>query len=70
MRRCGGAGRIWGQRSGGGGAITYVGKESPAGAWLVQRIDATSGLVVRYASVVTTQARGDELCGGLGGRAG
>lgn len=33
------------------GALTYVGKESPAGAWLVQRIDATSGLVVRYASV-------------------
>jgi hypothetical protein len=33
------------------GALTYVGKESPAGAWLLQRIDATSGLVVRYASV-------------------
>lgn len=34
------------------GALTYVGKESAAGAWLVQRIDATIGLVVRYASVV------------------
>lgn len=31
--------------------ITYVGKESQAGAWLVQKVDTTSGVVVRYASI-------------------
>lgn len=38
------------------GALTYVGKESPAGEWLVQRIDATSGLEIRYAAVANNPA--------------
>ena len=38
------------------GAITYVGKESAAGAWLVMSIDATSGTVIRYATVANNVA--------------
>lgn len=31
--------------------LTYVGKLARDGAWLVQRIDETSGMAVRYATV-------------------
>jgi hypothetical protein len=31
--------------------LTYVGKEKPDGAWLVLRLDTSSGTVIRYATV-------------------
>ena len=38
------------------GAVTYVGKQSAGGAWLVRRIDATSGLELRYATIANNPA--------------
>lgn len=31
--------------------LTYVGKESASGAWLVQSVNTATGVVVRYASI-------------------
>ena len=33
------------------GAITYIGKEDPAGSWFIQKVDTSSGTSIRYASV-------------------
>jgi hypothetical protein len=33
------------------GAVTYVGKEDPAGDWYLQKIDKSSGTSIRYATV-------------------
>lgn len=41
------------------GALTYVGKQRVDGAWLVQRIDATSGLEMRYATAGNNGAVAD-----------
>jgi len=32
--------------------VTYVGKENPGGAWLVMKIDTSSGTAITYASVI------------------
>lgn len=32
------------------GSVTYVGKETASGGWLVTKIDATSGTVITYAT--------------------
>lgn len=34
------------------GAVTYIGKEKSAAGWMIQKIDSTSGVVMRYASVI------------------
>jgi len=33
------------------GAVTYVGKENLVGAWLIQKIDTTSNVVISYATI-------------------
>lgn len=41
------------------GTVTYVGKEAAGGTWIVQKIDATTGLVIRYATVGNNAAVAD-----------
>jgi len=36
--------------------ITYVGKVHPNGDWMLQKIDTTSGIQIRYASVKNNTA--------------
>lgn len=40
-----------------GNPITYIGKEKNDGNWLVQEMDETSGLVMRYANISNNATR-------------
>lgn len=33
------------------GLITYIGKETADGTWVINKLDTTSGIVVTYASI-------------------